>query len=142
VEHNLLRPNPSPILDTLYSSSLMHGKPGSITINPAHSRVPDSDAKPTVKGAEEEEGPELEEVVLLGEGDGKRISEALDMPELHQEIDRAIWQVKRDLDSKHALEEEKGGLERATGKVEEVKEEAKEMKEEVEEKKRKAEGKK
>lgn len=39
-----------------------------------------------------------EEKMLLHHDNGKRIAEALDLPELNIEIDRAVWQVETALE--------------------------------------------
>jgi len=52
--------------------------------------------------------------MILHQSDGKRISEALDIPELCVELDRAVWQVQRALQAKKALKEEKKDLDLAS----------------------------
>lgn len=47
------------------------------------------------------------EVMLLEDGDSTLIANALEMPELHAEIERAIWQVRNDIKSKQEAKEEK-----------------------------------
>lgn len=47
------------------------------------------------------------EVMLLQEGDSTLIANALEMPELHAEIERAIWQVQNDIRAKQKAKEEK-----------------------------------
>lgn len=47
------------------------------------------------------------EVMLLQEGDSTLIANALEMPELHAEIERAIWQVRNDIRAKQEAKEEK-----------------------------------
>lgn len=47
------------------------------------------------------------EVMLLDDGDSTLIANALEMPELHAEIERAIWQVRNDIRAKQETKEEK-----------------------------------
>ena len=47
------------------------------------------------------------EVMLLQEGDSTLIANALEMPELHAEIERAIWQVRNDIRTKQEAKEQK-----------------------------------
>ncbi len=85
---------------------------GTVTLDPKSAETESGDKIPLLDDA-----ALAPEVLLLGEGDSKRISEVLDMPELHAELDRAIWQVKRDLHGE-ALLKEKDEWERA--RMEEV----------------------
>jgi hypothetical protein len=50
------------------------------------------------------------ESMILHKSDGKRISETLDIPELFIELDRAVWQVEKSLQSQKELKEEKSDL--------------------------------
>jgi hypothetical protein len=52
----------------------------------------------------------VEETMVLHKSDGKRIAEALEIPELNIELDRAVWQVEKDLKAKKELKEEKKEL--------------------------------
>jgi hypothetical protein len=45
--------------------------------------------------------------MLLQEGDSTLIANALEMPELHAEIERAIWQVRNDIRVKQEAKEQK-----------------------------------
>lgn len=83
----LVAPNPSPILDILYSPGIMKAMRPSVTLG---SNTP----KPADSSTPLLENKHLDEVMLLGEGDSARIAKALGMPELHAELDRAIWQVE------------------------------------------------
>lgn len=49
----------------------------------------------------------------MGTTDGHRIAEALNIPELYIELDRAIWQVERVLQAERELQEEKSELDSA-----------------------------
>lgn len=46
------------------------------------------------------------EVMLLEDGDSTLIANALEMPELHTEIERAIWQVRNDIRAKQETKQE------------------------------------
>lgn len=52
--------------------------------------------------------------MLLHKSDGKRIAEALGIPELDVELDRAVWQVEKALKAEKELRDEKKDLERAS----------------------------
>lgn len=45
--------------------------------------------------------------MILHISDGKRIADALKIPELNIELDRAVWQVERAIAAEKALLEEK-----------------------------------
>ena len=52
-------------------------------------------------GTPEEVEPSIEdEQMILAKGSGKTIAEALDVPALEVEIERALWQVKRAIKSR------------------------------------------
>jgi hypothetical protein len=55
-----------------------------------------------------------EEKMLLHKTDGKRISEALGIPELDVELDRAVWQVEKALKAAKELREEKEELDKVS----------------------------
>lgn len=99
----LIAPNPSRILDTIYSAGVMKATRGSITLDPK-TKKPANSSTPLL------ERNELNEVILLGKGDSSRIAKALDMPELHAELDRAIWQVQKALKSELELLEDEEKL--------------------------------
>jgi hypothetical protein len=61
------------------------------------------------------------EVMLLQEGDSTLIANALEMPELHAEIERAIWQVRNDIRTKQEAKDKEN-------QKDEVKEEDKDKK--------------
>lgn len=111
LSHSLLTPNPSPILDTLYSSSIMRHPRGTITLDARTANATPEESRPLLakEGTEQEEDLEPE-VLLLGKGDSERIARTLEMPELHAEIDRAIWQVQRSMRSEKELAEERESL--------------------------------
>lgn len=94
---NLIKAAPSPILDELYAN----GKLGN-----------DSKLEKAVDDIKvlEEDGKEK---MLLHKSDGKVISEALQLPELAVELDRAVWQVETDLEGEKLLKEEAHDLQEA-----------------------------
>lgn len=114
LKENLVVPNPSPILDTLYSVGIMKATRGSITLNPREANAEPGDTEPLLEGA-----PMEPEVLLLGKEDSGRISQALEMPELHAELDRAIWQVEQALGREKELKEEVEEMARAVKEEEE-----------------------
>ena len=57
-------------------------------------------------------GADAEEGMLLRKSDGKRIAEALKVPELEMELDRAVWQVEKALRAEKEFKEEKTELDR------------------------------
>lgn len=96
LENRLITTKPSKILDELYAT----GK------RPF-------DAGP-VSSTEESSGSAQEETMLLHKSDGKRISEALGIPELDIELDRAVWQVEKALKAEKELRDEKQELGKAS----------------------------
>ena len=58
-----------------------------------------------------------EEKMVLGKSSGKLIADYLEVPELAEEIKRAVWQVERSLKGKQEYQEEKQEIEAATQKT-------------------------
>ncbi|KAL2255482.1 hypothetical protein VTK26DRAFT_3265 [Humicola hyalothermophila] len=91
VKNNLLALTPSPVLDAVYAEQKEplpwtskpttddHGEP-LIQSNP--SSFPTGSRNPTG------------ETMLLSQANGKRMTQALDLPQLEVELERAIWQVE------------------------------------------------
>ncbi len=52
--------------------------------------------------------------MLLQQWNGKLIAQALEVPELEVELERAIWQVEESLKTKEELEQDKKSIEAAT----------------------------
>lgn len=86
---------PSPILDEVYSGQ---NTPLLSTPNPttkpgepqnAHPKMP-KDAQPTG------------EMMLLDQKNGKKMTQALGLPQLEVELERAIWQVERAIEKQNA----------------------------------------
>lgn len=61
---------------------------------------------------------EPDEVMLLGKGDSTLIAKALEMPELHAELERAIWQVQTDINTRRKLREGNQELKKSEEKQE------------------------
>ena len=57
-----------------------------------------------------------DDALILHKSDGKRIAQALEMPELDIELDRAVWQVERALTAEKELRKEKADLAEANAK--------------------------
>jgi len=95
LEKKLINTQSSPTLDELYSSRERQIQPG-----------PTQDPRKTSG----------DEVMVLHKEDGKRISEALNIPELYVELDRAVWQVEKALNAEKELEEEKEELDSENAK--------------------------
>jgi hypothetical protein len=99
VDKKLIIPQPSKILDELYSTGKM-----SFNTPPV-----------STTGKLSTDSIDMEEKMVLHKSDGKRIAEALEMPELDMELDRAVWQVEKALKAKKEKEkrEEKQKLDSA-----------------------------
>jgi len=91
LDKKLITAQPSPILDELYST-------GKRPFN-------------TTSNSQQMSEPKGRETMVLHKSDGKRIAEALGVPELYVELDRAVWQVEKALQAEKDLEEEKAKLE-------------------------------
>ena len=87
LDENLVAAQSSPILNELYKSGR----------RPFDINAPKDDL----------------EAMVLHESDGKRISKALEVPELSIELDRAVWQVEKALQAERELREEKAKLDAA-----------------------------
>ena len=104
LDKKLITPQPSKILDELYSSGKMRFDFESV------SSITSQDSKDT---------PPDEEIMVLHKSDGKRIAKALEIPELDVELDRAVWQVEKALKSEIDLKQEKADLDKANAKPDE-----------------------
>lgn len=105
LENKFIKPTPSTILDTIYSNG----------------HLPfDAVSKESAKEPSNfKNGVDLEERMVLHESNGKRIAEALDIPELTMELDRAVWQVEKALSGKKELKEEQQDLKAANAEPKE-----------------------
>jgi hypothetical protein len=100
LDNKLVKPKASPILDELYASGKLRFDASSISS--------------TAKSTDASEDP-IEEMVLH-KSDGTRIAEALEIPELDVELDRAVWQVEKALRAAKELREEKRDMDAANSK--------------------------
>ena len=57
---------------------------------------------------------ENQERMLLSKSSGQLFADYLDVPELAVEVERAVWQVEKDLKAQQNLREEKAELDAAT----------------------------
>jgi len=94
--NKLIKTKPSKILDELYATGKRPFDSGPLS----SSEVSSSSGE--------------EEKMLLHKSDGKRISEALGIPELDVELDRAVSQVEKALKAEKELKEEKKELDKAS----------------------------
>jgi Mitochondrial K+-H+ exchange-related len=92
LEHDLVNAKPSPMLDVLYSAGIMRAKrDNTLTSVPIESDKGES--KPR-------------ETMVLHRWNSKVIAQALEVPELEVELDRAIWQVEGSLREREESNEE------------------------------------
>jgi len=105
VNNKLVTPKPSRILEELYST-------GKVTFN----TLSDS-----TTGKSSTDSFDLEERMVLHKSDGKRLVEALGIPELDMELDRAVWQVERALKAEKELKEEKKKMDSANSEFQKKK---------------------
>ncbi|KAL2105174.1 hypothetical protein VUR80DRAFT_8820 [Thermomyces stellatus] len=85
IKNKLPSITPSPVLDAIYATPRLPRRP-----------PPDADtgASPSEKTSSDE-GPEPDEEILVTPDIGKKLSVALEHPEIEFEIDRALWQVEQ-----------------------------------------------
>lgn len=95
LEKKLLVFTPSQILDQFYSSQ-----------DPPLPSTPESTAEP---GEPKNTSPQLPEddqpggeVMLLSQANGKKMTQALEMPQLEVELERALWQVEQAIQTQNA----------------------------------------
>jgi len=103
LDRKLIVPKPSKILDELYSSGKKPFDAGSVSSTTSQSPAREA------------------ETMILHKSDGKRIGEALGMPELEVELDRAVWQVDKALNAEKELKQEKAELNEANARTGEKK---------------------
>lgn len=103
LDKELITPQPSQILDELYSS-------GKTLFN--------TRALSSMSGRD---STSEEDSMVLHKSDGKRIAQALEIPELDIELDRAVWQVEKALTAQKELKQEKAKLDEANAKPDEKK---------------------
>ncbi|KAI9696241.1 MAG: hypothetical protein M1836_005794 [Candelina mexicana] len=106
-DKSLYNSYPNPALDVLYTAGLIN-------------KAPHNNAKPDLKDSRDvstetsgQPSGLQEEKMLLQQWNGKLIAQALEVPELEVELERAIWQVEESLTTKGELRQEKKGIEAA-----------------------------
>lgn len=92
LQNNLLVLTPSPIVDEVYADQK---QPLPSTPEPTTATNPEAEAFKTLdpppgKDATNPDG----ETMLLSQANGKKMTQALDLPQLEVELERAIWQVE------------------------------------------------
>ena len=92
IENQFITPSSSTTLDRLYEPQLQRLAANKV-LEVARSSERRSDASPDL--LRELEGDQNTEVVLLGPSDGKRCADALGVPELAVEVERAVEQVEK-----------------------------------------------
>jgi hypothetical protein len=103
LENKLITAKPSKILDELYSTG----------------KQP-FDAQ-SILSSENASSAASEEKMFLNKSNGKRIAEALGIPELDVELDRAVWQVEKALKAEKELKDEKKELDKVNADPKEKK---------------------
>ncbi|KAM0814701.1 putative Mitochondrial K+-H+ exchange-related-domain-containing protein [Seiridium cardinale] len=88
-ENSLLSLSPSPTLDKIYPALLSPSAPSTST--------PPSESPKIGTGASSQDAVQEEERMLLTQEHGRQLVEALEVPELEVEIERAIFQVENAL---------------------------------------------
>jgi hypothetical protein len=107
IERKLVKTQPSPLLDTLYSAGIMRAvRDNTVIRNTSAGKVQTGEAASKESIAKE--------ALVLDRWNSKLIAKALEMPELEVELDRAIWQVETALKGSGELIEEKKELDKAT----------------------------
>ncbi|KAL2022576.1 hypothetical protein VTK56DRAFT_4920 [Thermocarpiscus australiensis] len=84
LKHNLLALTPSPVLDEVYTrerEALPSSSQPTTPSNGAHMNIPDPKNS-------------TGETMLLSQAKGRKMTQALDLPQLEVELERAIWQVE------------------------------------------------
>ena len=88
LKHNLLTYTPSPIVDNVYAAQKhplpSTPEPTTKTEEIVAAPIPQTPKAPLPEG----------ETMLLSQANGKIMTQALDLPQLEVELERAIWQVE------------------------------------------------
>ena len=81
---------PSPVVDEVYAAQkeLLPSAPEPTTDSSV--KIVDNPDSPSSNGAQHPNG----ETMLLSQAEGKKMTQALDLPQLEVELERAIWQVE------------------------------------------------
>jgi hypothetical protein len=91
LSNNLLALTPSPVVDEVYAEQKdpLPSTPEPTT-DAAHEVVNNPASSSSPNGAQNLDG----ETMLLSQANGKKMTQALDLPQLEVELERAIWQVE------------------------------------------------
>lgn len=109
ITNNFVKLTPSPILDELYAAGLIHPDR---TKSRAAAVPTKEEAGHVAKVVERQSSDDTEEVMLLKKWNGKLLAERLELPEMEVEIERAVEQVEKDIESQEKLRRNKAELER------------------------------
>ncbi|KAK5660504.1 hypothetical protein OQA88_13052 [Cercophora sp. LCS_1] len=91
VQKNLLTMTPSPVVDEVYADQK---QPLPSTPEPTAHAGPDAEPFTTLNPSEKPTPNPEGETMLLSQANGKKMTQALDLPQLEVELERAIWQVE------------------------------------------------
>ena len=114
--HNLIKHTPSPQLDALYATGLLHP-----TRQAAREASPPTaeDIERVSREVKVQDDDGGEEVMVLRKWNGKVLAEAFGLPEMEVEIERAVEQVEGRIGEERKVREEKraaGGEKETEGK--------------------------
>ncbi|KAK4099332.1 hypothetical protein N658DRAFT_487736 [Parathielavia hyrcaniae] len=100
LDKNLLAMAPSPVLDEVYAQQQerLPSTPEPTTTDANEKIVSDSDPPISPNSAQNSDG----ETMLLSQANGKLMTQALDLPQLEVELERAIWQVETAIKKRNA----------------------------------------
>lgn len=113
-KNNLIKHNPSPVLDELYAAGLMYPTRNISRKSPSPTR---EQCKSVANLIQKQTNDGQEDVMLLQKWNGKLLAERFKLPEMQIEIERAVEQVEKNIKAKEELVEEKQEIEKATTKV-------------------------
>lgn len=99
LNNNLITPKPHPILGEIYSA-----------VKRTSDKVPVSGAQQSTSTEKDVHASITDETIVLDKSSGKRIADALEVPELEMEIGRALWQVEKALKATEELKTEQEAL--------------------------------
>ncbi|KAK4189257.1 mitochondrial K+-H+ exchange-related-domain-containing protein [Podospora australis] len=95
LKNQLLTLTPSPILDAVYATQK---KPLLSTPEPT-TTTPSAEVVKLADGKAEDPNPDGE-TMLLNQANGRKMTQALDLPQLEIELERAVWQVENAIQEK------------------------------------------
>lgn len=99
LDRDLIQPTPSAILRAAYAQA--------VSSNTSMTQLQQVVERTKEEGQDTESGEPPPEQLLLSKTSGKIIAEQLDVPALEVEIERAIWQVERDMKAREHSQHEK-----------------------------------